>query len=363
MILSEVLEKTGISTSQLSNILKKYNIKNNLDNPPDLNKVTLNESHYQYLDEYFEHNQFFPLSDMAIENREGFYNYLVLRQKQDSITFGLNQQWDIENIRAGKLIDTNLDFKNWSTDDLEIFNDSKHRLELLKRVFESSNLNHKLLKVLILEYELLDILNFTIDNIESFENLRNFIYNVFRNFGDLSEVKDKFKNTYIVSDDNVSALIIAMQDIKSMLLCQYINMKSFVRFVKNQNAFCGGFDNSLKIVYTQSTTSINDEELRQYYRNDLLFTVPPLFLKLDDIITRFKNTGNILICDLVTIDVNNYNREAFVDFMLKLSPDFIEELIHYDLQTKSGFFESLHLKVNDKIKLVNQFPDLIVYYV
>lgn len=363
MILSEVLEKTGINASQLSNILKKYNIKNKLDNPPDFNKVTLNESHYQYLDEYFEHNQFFPLSDMAIENREGFYNYLVLRQKQESITFGLNQQWDIENIRAGKLIDTNLDFKNWSTDDLEIFNDSKHRLELLKRVFESSNLNHKLLKVLILEYELLDVLNFTIDNKESFENLRNFLYNVFRNFGDLSEVKDKFKNTYIVSDDNVSALIMAMPDIKSMLLCQYINMKSFVRLVKNQNAFCGGFDKSLKIVYTQSTTSINDEELRQYYRNDLLFTVSPLFLKLDDIIARFKNTGNILICDLVAIDVNNYNREAFVDFMLKLSPDFIEELIHYDLKTKSGFFESLRLKVNDKIKLVNQFPDLIVYYV
>ena len=363
MILSEVLEKTGISTSQLSNILKKYNIENKLDNLPDFNKVSLNESHYQYLDEYFEHNQFFPLSDMAIENREGFYNYLVLRQKQESITFGLNQQWDIENIRAGKLIDTNLDFKNWSTDDLEIFNDSKHRLELLKRVFESSNLNHKLLKVLILEYELLDILNFTIDDQESFENLRIFLYNVFEKCGGLLDVIDKFKNTYIVSDDNVLSLIITMQSIKSMMLCQHINMKSFVRFVKNQNAFRGGFDKSIKIAYTQNTTSINDVELRQYYRNELLFTVPPLFLRLDDIITRFKNTGNILICDLVTINVNNYNREVFMDFIMKRSPDFIEELIHYDLQTKSGFFESLHLKDNDKIKLVNQFPDFIVYYV
>jgi hypothetical protein len=164
----ELINDCGINESQLQEIFKKYDlgdvyeeeireddfdvssnsefeyhIKNgNIKSIPEdmIQFISLNDfyattEHEFILDAYYSKYQFLDVRLINPDNRAWVYDYLTKNNKRKSITFGLDQDWDIERLLDGRPADKNLDFKNWDPrQNMSVFRDGELRLNLFRHI-------------------------------------------------------------------------------------------------------------------------------------------------------------------------------------------------------------------------------------
>lgn len=391
--INEVLDKHNITPNGLIKISVCNSKKdfanlcsmNMFDAIKDIEKyITLKgfkctDQHTFILDAYYAKNNFMITSDIDPENRGWVYDYLVKNNKQDSITFGLNQEHDIKLIKSGyDLLDLNLDFVNWDVNNLSIFDDEKYRYKLLSQLLSQIAFNDGLhesvvniIKSLFLNHNGLDIIQLAFDTFpdDIFECI---MYNVFvlYNIVDI-RVLQKLSMYTFNKPSIVYTLIKMLQHFNySLFAVQYINIDSVINFIKetNKNKSSGYVLQYYQIddianVYRNNITNIHDDRLAYEYENDKNFTLKPLLFKFKSILERFKNTGDFSPSDLLMADIQKHEYADLVDLLLKAgTTENIESMIKMDKNYTFYIFRENKLKYEDTVKLINKFPELLVYY-
>lgn len=271
----ELINDCGINESQLQEIFKKYDlgdvyeeeireddfdvssnsefeyyIKNgNIKSIPEdmIQFISLNDfyattEHEFILDAYYSKYQFLDVRLINPDNRAWVYDYLTKNNKRKSITFGLDQDWDIERLLDGRPADKNLDFKNWDPrQNMSVFRDGELRLNLFRhicnlyRMYLIGDEFYPLLQELLINHNGFELL--TIANQYGDDVLRRFIYDFVKNelIRNMSVMK-ALSEYYIENDHIVYMLVMSMQGSSEFHWpAQYVNFDSVVRYVKNAN--------------------------------------------------------------------------------------------------------------------------------
>ncbi len=412
----ELINDCGINESQLQEIFKKYDlgdvyeeeireddfdvssnsefeyhIKNgNIKSIPEdmIQFISLNDfyattEHEFILDAYYSKYQFLDVRLINPDNRAWVYDYLTKNNKRKSITFGLDQDWDIERLLDGRPADKNLDFKNWDPrQNMSVFRDGELRLNLFRhicnlyRMYLIGDEFYPLLQELLINHNGFELL--TIANQYGDDVLRRFIYDFVKNelIRNMSVMK-ALSEYYIENDHIVYMLVMSMQGSSEFHWpAQYVNFDSVVRYVKNANMHIkNGSAKMDEIEYTQTeldafseayiraSTNIHDEKIKKEFTSSAGFTIPPLMYRLIHLIARYRNTGKFDPTHLLKCEIQKPDYPVLIDFMLNhMNSKHIEIMLKEDVWFEFDVFRNNRLRRADTIELITKFPDLIVYF-
>lgn len=412
----ELINECGINESQLQEIFKKYDlgdvyedeireddfdvssnaefeyhIKNgNIKSIPEdmIQFISLNDfyattEHEFILDAYYSKYQFLDVRLINPDNRAWVYDYLTKNNKRKSITFGLDQDWDIERLLDGRQADKNLDFKNWDPrQNMSVFRDGELRLNLFRhicnlyRMYLIGDEFYPLLQELLINHNGFELL--TIANQYGDDVLRRFIYDFVKNELIRNMLVMKALSEYYIENDHiVYMLVMSMQGSSEFHWpAQYVNFDSVVRYVKNANMHIkNGSAKMDEIEYTQTeldafseayiraSTNIHDEALSFEFTSSAGFTIPPLMYRLRHLIARYVNTGQFNPKDLLKCEIQKPDYPSLIDFMLNhMNSKHIEIMLKEDVWFEFDVFRNNRLRRADTIELITKFPDLIVYF-
>lgn len=374
-----------------SNSEFEYHIKNgNIKSIPDemIQFISLNEfyattEHEFILDAYYSKYQFLDVRLINPDNRAWVYDYLTKNNKRKSITFGLDQDWDIERLLDGRPADKNLDFKNWDPrQNMSVFRDGELRLNLFRHICNLYRMHliedefYPLLQEILINYNGFELL--TIANQYGDDVLRRFIYDFVKNelIRNMSVMK-ALSEFYIENDHIVYMLVMCMQGSSEFNFpAQYVNFDSVVRYVKNANMHIkNGSAKMDEIEYTQTeldsfsetyiraSTNIHDEALVFEFTSSSGFTIPPLMYRLRHLIARYVNTSQFDPKDLLKCEIQKPDYPSLIDFMLNhMNSKHIEIMLKEDTWLEFDVFRNNRLRRADNIALITKFPDLIVYF-
>ena len=415
-----LIAEIGISNEDAVNILKKHNICTDfiadISDTPDFEITSHGEFEYHLqngdikeitkdmldyvsfasiyavdeyefvLDAYFKEAFALPTKFIAVENRAWVFAYLE-KNKPSAITFGLDEEWDIEQLKKGKRPDINLDFENWSSKDLSVFdynildgsirrNLLDHLILIFKHNTDFGDNFYNFFKTFLIKCDGFQILLYA--NTQSDSQILENILNIILNDSAMHslDVMRALKKYDIANHELLYKILVAMQfNTLYMFPAKYINVFSFINYVCFANVHIKNSEkeipewyqsenlNKVCNIYRRQTTNEEDERLRHEYQNIKFFTALPLMCNFNDIIERHKNTGDIIESHILETGVDKPFRKQFVEFMLnEMSTENVTKLIEADEWLDFEVFKKSQLKRSDEIEILKKFPELIVYY-
>lgn len=409
-----LIAEIGISNEDAVNILKKHNICTDFiadisDKPDfeitshgdfeyhlqngDIKEITKDMIDYvsfasiyavdEYefvLDAYFKEAFALPTKFIAVENRAWVFAYLE-KNKPSAITFGLDEEWDIEQLKKGKRPNDNLDFENWSSKDLSVFEDEftrhlliQHLCSMFKYGGDFGDNFYKFFKKFLIKQNGFEILGYANTQFGdgTTKSILDFIFNDQEMYN--YDIMREFRK-YEIESHSLMYQILTKLQFNTNYSCpaKFIHFESFVKYIEFANLRIKNaspesleyfYDIEAPIaIYRRHMTNEYDVRVRQEYQNNELFTVLPLMCNFNDIVERQKNTGIIIEEHILTTGVDKPYRQQFVDFMLnKMTSENVTKLIEADEWLEFDVFKKSQLKRSDEIEILKKFPELIVYY-
>lgn len=409
-----LIAEIGISNEDAVNILKKHNICTDFiadisDKPDfeitshgdfeyhlqngDIKEITKDMIDYvsfasiyavdEYefvLDAYFKEAFALPTKFIAVENRAWVFAYLE-KNKPSAITFGLDEEWDIEQLKKGKRPNDNLDFENWSSKDLSVFEDEftrhlliQHLCSMFKHGGDFGDNFYKFFKKFLIKQDGFEILGYADVQFgdATTKSILDFIFNDQKMYN--YDIMREFRK-YEIESHSLMYQILTKLQFNTNYSCpaKFIHFESFVKYIEFANLRIKNaspesleyfYDIEAPIaIYRRHMTNECDVRIRQEYQNNELFTVLPLMCNFNDIVERQKNTGIIIEEHILTTGVDKPYRQQFVEFMLnKMTSENVTKLIEADEWLEFEVFKKSQLKRRDEIEILKKFPELIVYY-
>lgn len=388
----EIKDDSNFDVSSTSEF--EYHIQNG--NISDITKITddmiqfisltdfyATTEHEFILEAYYSKHKHLPVDLIHPDNRAWVYDYLTKTHNRKSITFGLCQEWDIERLLDGQAPDKNLDFRNWdSRHQMSIFDNSELRFKLLHHICEMFKMNlvydefYPVFQEILSNHSGFDILN--IANSYGDNILKSVIECIICN-GNMRNINvmKTLTEYYIYNDHVVYNLVMSMSgSTEYEFPAQYVNFESVERYVKNANMHIKNKSANVSAIeyvqeelnafirtYLRRTTNVHDSKIELQFTTSAGFTMHPLMYRLKHLITRYKNTSEINPGDLLKCEIQKYDYQNLVEFMLMhLNEQHIETLIKEDTWHEFDIFRNDRLRRKDTIELIKKFPDLIVYY-
>lgn len=330
------------------------------------------------LDAYYSKYNYLPVSMIAVENRQYVFDYLTRKRMHVNKTFGLTQEHDLERLHNGYDIDSNLDFANWDAMQIDIFDDERYRTKLINHFVNLFSKNYlydqtyHIFREVLIEKGGMEILDYLMTDHE-FDLIVNEIFR-----------SDKTNNGIMMA---LSAYDIQRDEVVYNLIknlvygsnyswhCSNINIRSYVRYVKNANFTIRNAENKDDVpyyyqnvneaveIYRRNSSTQFDEILSYEYSTCIDFTGKPLMFNVTDIFDRYKYCGIFTPEDLPLAEISPPQYSDFVEFMLNnVTEKDIDALMLEDNWFELDVFRNNRLKRHQTVDILNKFPELLVYY-
>lgn len=320
---------------------------------------------YFILDFYYSKYKYLPIFNIPEDKRQYVYEYLIQSNKESSITFGLNQKWDIDHLDLYEEQNKKMDFGNWTDLDTEVFK-GEYRQVLLRALAEVFDQNaeiyitdnfKKLFNKVVIDANGFDVMNYLKDCHYSY-----FAETIFNGYDGNNEKMMLELKKYDISIELMLFVIdqISSGDYDLLFPSRFVNTDSYIAFIESKNAL-QGFE-EMNRNFMRNCTSEEDAIYRNAYETRKLFNVRPAMCTFKTVMNRLENTGNLIIPHLINVEVNKTEIHSCFEFLLQLNSEMIDKIVKTDRYRIMHVFQYDEFKNSQKVELLRKHPQLISYF-